>query len=71
VVGITPSTGSNGYWLVATDGGVFTYGPGAAFYGSTANLQPPPKVVGLAARAGGAPGYVIVADGGHPYEFGP
>ena len=34
----TPDGG--GYWLVASDGGVFTYGD-AAFYGSAGSLPPP------------------------------
>ena len=32
--GGAPGTSGNGYWLVASDGGIFSYG-GAGFYGST------------------------------------
>jgi hypothetical protein len=32
------SSGGAGYWLVASDGGIFSYGD-AEFYGSTGSLQ--------------------------------
>src|SRR4051794_15958863 len=35
IVGITPTRGGRGYWLVAADGGVFSFGH-APFYGSAA-----------------------------------
>jgi hypothetical protein len=36
-----------GYWLVATDGGIFAYGD-AAFHGSTGNINLNKPVVGMA-----------------------
>jgi hypothetical protein len=36
-----------GYWLVATDGGIFNYGD-APFYGSTGSLVLNKPVVGMA-----------------------
>ena len=36
VVAMYPLSDGSGYWLVASDGGVFAYG-GANFHGSTAN----------------------------------
>jgi len=69
VVGITATRDGRGYWLVATDGGVFPFGS-APGYGSTAGLSPPPKVIGLAA-APGRPGYLVIAEDGRPYPFGP
>ncbi len=45
-----PSTGpaGKGYWLVAADGGVFSFGD-AGFYGSTAGMHLNQPVVGMAA----------------------
>ena len=37
VVGMADTPSSNGYWLVATDGGIFSYGD-AQFYGSTGGI---------------------------------
>jgi hypothetical protein len=38
-----------GYWLVARDGGVFSFGPGAVFRGSTGGIHLNQPVVGVAA----------------------
>ena len=46
VVGIRALPGGGGYWLVASDGGIFTYG-GANFHGSTANDLLNTPVVGM------------------------
>jgi hypothetical protein len=35
---MAPTPTGHGYWLVATDGGVFTFGD-ATFYGSTGNIN--------------------------------
>ena len=51
VVTSPSSTGSHGYWLVGSDGGIFTYGD-AAFYGSTGNLRLQRPVVGITPTAG-------------------
>jgi N-acetylmuramoyl-L-alanine amidase len=45
--------GGTGYWLVARDGGVFTYGD-AAFEGSLGGTPVPGPVVGIAGAPGGA-----------------
>ncbi len=37
---------ANGYWLVAADGGIFTYGD-ANFYGSTGSLRLNKPIVGM------------------------
>ena len=34
IVGMTATPDRNGYWLVAADGGIFSFGD-AAFYGTT------------------------------------
>jgi hypothetical protein len=36
-----------GYWLVAKDGGVFSFGPGAGFHGSTGNIHLNQPIVGV------------------------
>ena len=41
-------TTATGYWLVASDGGVFTYGD-AAFYGSTGAIALNKPIVAMAA----------------------
>ena len=52
VVGMTAVPGGGGYWLVASDGGIFTYGD-AEFYGSTGSLHLNKPVVGMAATPDG------------------
>jgi hypothetical protein len=39
--------GADGYWLVASDGGVFSFGA-ANFHGSTGNLKLASPIVGMA-----------------------
>lgn len=68
VVGIARVAGHPSYRLVASDGGVFCFGPDATFLGSTASLNPPPLVAGLAPRIGG-PGYTVVGADGSLYDF--
>ena len=46
MVGVTPTLNGTGYYLVASDGGVFTYGD-AAFAGSTGNIHLNKPVVGI------------------------
>ena len=58
----------HGYWLVASDGGVFSYGD-AAFYGSTGNITLNQPVVGMAATPDGH-GYWLVASDGGVFSFG-
>ena len=57
----TPS--GDGYWLVAGDGGIFTFGH-ARFFGSTGNKRLNAPVIGMA-RTGTGNGYWLAAtDGG-------
>ena len=58
----------NGYWLVASDGGIFAFGD-AAFFGSTGGAPLVKPVVGMAATASGA-GYWLVASDGGIFAFG-
>ena len=57
-----------GYWEVARDGGIFSYG-GAQFYGSTGNLHLNAPIVGMAATPDDA-GYWLVASDGGIFAFG-
>jgi len=49
VVGMTATPSGNGYWLVASDGGIFTFGD-AGFYGSEGGQPLFEPVVGMAGR---------------------
>jgi surface antigen len=62
----TPS--GHGYWLVASDGGVFSYGD-ARFFGSTGNLALRRPIVGIAATPSGR-GYWLTASDGGVFAFG-
>ena len=57
-----------GYWMVASDGGVFAFG-GARFHGSTGALRLNQPVVGMAATPSGR-GYWLVASDGGVFAFG-
>ena len=48
IVGMTATPDGGGYWLVASDGGIFAYGD-ATFYGSTGAMRLNRPVVGMAA----------------------
>ena len=61
-------TAVRGYWLVASDGGIFAYG-GAEFAGSTGATKLARPIVGLAAAPGGL-GYWLVASDGGVFAFG-
>jgi hypothetical protein len=63
-----PSGGTQGYWLVAADGGVFAEGS-AGFYGSTGALRLNAPVVGMAPTPDGR-GYWLVALDGGIFSFG-
>jgi len=60
--------GMSGYWINATDGGVFSFGS-ARFYGSTGGMRLNQPVVGIA-RTGDARGYWEVATDGGVFSFG-
>jgi hypothetical protein len=57
-----------GYWLVASDGGLFAYGQ-AGFYGSAGNITLNRPVVGMAAT-GDDRGYWLVASDGGIFAYG-
>ena len=58
----------DGVWLVAGDGGIFTFGD-AAFHGSTGDLVLNKPIVGMAATPTGR-GYWLVASDGGIFTFG-
>ena len=68
--GTTTNAGLNGkgYWLVASDGGIFSFG-NANFYGSTGNLTLNKPIVGMASTPDGK-GYWLVASDGGIFSFG-
>jgi hypothetical protein len=57
-----------GYWLVASDGGVFNYGD-AGFFGSAGSLKLNQPIVGIAPTPDGK-GYWLVASDGGVFNYG-
>ncbi len=65
----TCATADNrGYWLTASDGGIFTFGD-IPFYGSTGGLHLNRPIVGMATTPDGR-GYWLVASDGGIFTFG-
>jgi len=63
-----PPTAQHGYWLVGSDGGIFTFGS-AQFHGSTGSLHLQRPVVGITPTANRG-GYWLVASDGGIFAFG-
>jgi hypothetical protein len=68
VVGMASDPTGSGFWLVASDGGVFSFGA-ARFHGSTGAMQLWQPIVGMAATPSGN-GYWLVASDGGIFSFG-
>jgi hypothetical protein len=68
IVGMTPTPDGGGYWMVGSDGGVFSSGD-AGFFGSTGGLHLNKPVVGMAATPDGG-GYWFVASDGGIFAYG-
>jgi hypothetical protein len=68
IVGIASMAGSGSYWLVASDGGVFSFGD-AHFYGSTGAIRLNKSIVSMASTPDGG-GYWLVASDGGIFSFG-
>ena len=64
-MGLDRATG--GYWLVASDGGVFSFD--AAFHGSAGNIRLNKPVVGIAPVSDGS-GYRLIASDGGVFDYG-
>jgi len=67
VVSMATSADGGGYWMVAGDGGVFSYGD-APFYGSMGGQQLNMPIVGMAPD-GSTGGYWMVASDGGIFSF--
>ena len=63
IVGAASSHAGIGYWLVAADGGIFTFGD-ATFHGSTGGMRLNAPIVGMAATPDGGGYWLVAADGG-------
>ena len=68
VVGMSPTGTGRGYWLVASDGGIFTFGDGT-FHGSTGSITLNKPIVGMSVTPTGR-GYWMVATDGGIFAFG-
>ena len=68
IVGMASTPDGRGYWNVASDGGIFTFGD-ARFYGSTGNIALNRPILGMAATPSGR-GYWLVASDGGVFSFG-
>jgi hypothetical protein len=68
VGGAPASPAGLGYWLVASDGGIFNYGD-AKFFGSTGAMTLNKPIVGMAATPDGQ-GYWLVASDGGVFSYG-
>ena len=64
IVGMAATPDGGGYWLVASDGGIFAYGD-AQFYGSTGSIHLNKPIVGMAATPDGGGYWLVASDGGH------
>jgi hypothetical protein len=68
LTGTSPTTAGHGYWLVGSDGGIFSFGS-AGFYGSTGSLKLQRPVVGITPTANDGGYWLVAADGG-VFSFG-
>jgi Prenyltransferase and squalene oxidase repeat len=68
IVGMASTLNGLGYWLVASDGGIFGYG-NAAFLGSRGGQPLNKPIVGMAATPDGG-GYWLVASDGGIFSYG-
>ena len=68
IVGMAATPSGAGYWLVASDGGIFAFGD-AAFAGSMGGQPLDKPMVGMAPASSGA-GYWLVASDGGIFTFG-
>jgi len=68
LVGMAATPDSRGYWLVAANGGIFSFGD-AGFSGSAGGVHLNEPVVGMAATSDGRGYWLVAADGGI-FSFG-
>jgi hypothetical protein len=67
-VGMSATPGGKGYWLVASDGGIFSFGD-AKFFGSTGNITLNKPITAMTATPT-AGGYWMTASDGGIFAFG-
>jgi hypothetical protein len=63
IVGMAATSDGGGYWLVAADGGVFSFGD-AVFQGSMGGKPLNAPIVGIASDTGTSGYWLVAADGG-------
>jgi peptidoglycan/xylan/chitin deacetylase (PgdA/CDA1 family) len=63
LVGMAATPSGNGYWEVASDGGIFSFGD-AAFHGSMGGIPLNQPIVGMAATPSGNGYWEVASDGG-------
>jgi hypothetical protein len=63
IVGMAVTPDGGGYWMVASDGGVFAFGD-AKFYGSMGGIRLNQPIVGMAADDATGGYWLVAADGG-------
>jgi hypothetical protein len=63
MVGMSPTADAGGYWLVASDGGIFAFGD-AGFHGSTGSIRLNQPVTGMAVTPDGRGYWMVASDGG-------
>jgi hypothetical protein len=68
IVGMASTPDGHGYWMVASDGGIFALGD-AGFYGSLGSIHLNQPIVGMASTAN-SQGYWLVASDGGVFGFG-
>ena len=68
IVGMAATPDGKGYWEVASDGGIFSFGD-ANFYGSTGGLRLNAPIVGMETTSDGK-GYWLVASDGGIFNYG-
>ncbi len=68
IVGMSPTSTGLGYWLVASDGGIFAFGD-AQFYGSMGGRSLNKPITGMSVTPTGG-GYWLVASDGGMFSFG-
>ena len=66
IVGMAADAATGGYWEVASDGGIFSFG--APFYGSTGSMHLNAAIVGMEANRDGS-GYRFVASDGGIFSY--
>ena len=68
IVGMAATPTGKGYWMVASDGGIFSFGD-ARFFGSTGGIHLNRPIVDMASAADGD-GYLLAAEDGGVFLFG-